>query len=46
MEMTLTGDTIDAERAYGLGLVNAVVPPDSVLATALEFAERIAAKVP
>ena len=46
MEMTLTGDTIDAERAYGLGLVNAVVPPEQVLATALEFAERIAANGP
>jgi enoyl-CoA hydratase/carnithine racemase len=46
MEMTMTGDTIDAERAYGLGLVNAVVPPEQVLPTALEFAERIAANGP
>ena len=27
----LTGDSIDAARAYELGLVNAVVPPDEVL---------------
>jgi enoyl-CoA hydratase/carnithine racemase len=46
MELTLTGDPIDAERAYALGLVNAVVPPDEVLDAALEFAERIAANGP
>jgi enoyl-CoA hydratase/carnithine racemase len=46
LEMTLTGDSIDAERAYGLGLVNAVVAPDQVLPTALDYAERIAANGP
>jgi enoyl-CoA hydratase/carnithine racemase len=46
LEIALTGDTIDAERAYALGLVNAVVPPDEVLPTALGFAERIAANGP
>jgi enoyl-CoA hydratase/carnithine racemase len=46
LEMTLTGDPIDAERARDLGLVNAVVPPDQVLAVALEYAERIAANGP
>ncbi len=35
LELTLTGDRIDAARAYALGLVNAVVPHDEVLATAL-----------
>jgi len=45
-ELTLTGDSIDAERAYGLGLVNAVVAPDQVLPTALDYAERIAANGP
>jgi enoyl-CoA hydratase/carnithine racemase len=44
--MTLTGDSIDAERAYALGLVNAVVPPDQVLPAALAFADRIAANGP
>jgi enoyl-CoA hydratase/carnithine racemase len=46
LEIALTGDTIDAERAHALGLVNAVVPPDQVLPTALGFAGRIAANGP
>ena len=35
LELTLTGDPIDADRAYALGLVNAVVPADEVLDAAL-----------
>jgi enoyl-CoA hydratase len=46
LEMTLTGDSIDAGRAYELGLANAVVAPDEVFATALAYAERIAANGP
>jgi enoyl-CoA hydratase/carnithine racemase len=46
LELTLTGDSVDAERAYALGLVNVVVAPDQVLATALDYAERIAANGP
>jgi enoyl-CoA hydratase/carnithine racemase len=46
LEMTLTGDSIDAARAYELGLVNAVVAPGDVLASALGFAERVAANGP
>jgi enoyl-CoA hydratase/carnithine racemase len=46
MEITLTGDSIDAARAYDLGLVNAVVPPDDVLTAAIALAERIAANGP
>ena len=46
LQIALTGDTIDAERAYSLGLVNTVVSPDHVLPTALGFAERIAANGP
>jgi enoyl-CoA hydratase/carnithine racemase len=46
MEMMLTGDSIDAERSYALGLVNAVVPPGEVLPVALDFAGRIAANAP
>jgi enoyl-CoA hydratase len=46
LEMTLTGDSIDADRAYELGLASAVVAPDEVFATALAYAERIAANGP
>jgi enoyl-CoA hydratase/carnithine racemase len=46
LELTLTGDSIDAARAHALGLVNAVVAPENVLATALDYAERIAANGP
>jgi enoyl-CoA hydratase len=46
LEMTLTGDPIDAGRAYELGLVNRVVPQDQVVTTALALAERIAAHGP
>jgi enoyl-CoA hydratase len=46
LELTLTGDSIDAARARDLGFVNAVVPPDQVLDTALEYADRIAANAP
>lgn len=46
LEMTLSGELIDASRAYDIGLVNAVVPPADVLARAVEMAERIAANGP
>jgi enoyl-CoA hydratase/carnithine racemase len=46
LEMTLTGDSIGAERAHDLGLVNSVVAPGAVLATAVTIAERIAANGP
>ncbi len=46
LEMTLTGDSIDAARAYELGLVNQVVAPEDVLDAALALAGRIAANGP
>jgi enoyl-CoA hydratase len=46
LELTLTGDAIDAARAYEVGLVNAVVAPDDVLPTALRYAEQIVANGP
>ena len=46
LELTLTGDPIDASRAAALGLVNAVVPADKVLDVALDYAARIAANGP
>jgi enoyl-CoA hydratase len=45
-ELAMTGDPIDADRAYALGLVNKVVPAASVLDEAIALAERIAANAP
>jgi enoyl-CoA hydratase/carnithine racemase len=45
-ELAMTGDPIDAARAYALGLVNQVVPGASVLDEAIALAERIAANAP
>ena len=41
MEMLLTGNTIDAQRAYDIGLINKVVPAERLLDEALAYAERI-----
>ena len=46
MEMALTADPIDAERAYALGLVNRLVEPGEALTAAIELAERIARNAP
>src|SRR5690606_4650951 len=46
LELTLTGDTIDAQRAYDLGLVNQVVDPSEVLEAGIAMAERIARNGP
>lgn len=46
LELTLTGDTIDAQRALALGLVNRVVPQERVLDEAVAIAERIASNGP
>jgi enoyl-CoA hydratase len=46
LELGLTGDTVDADRAFQLGLVNRVVPAADVLPTALALVERIAENGP
>jgi enoyl-CoA hydratase/carnithine racemase len=46
MEMLLTGDLIDAEEAYRIGLVNRVVNNKELLSTTLELAQSLAAKGP
>jgi enoyl-CoA hydratase/carnithine racemase len=46
MELALTGDPIEAERAYELGLVNRLADPGHALDVALELAETIAANGP
>jgi len=46
LEMAMTGDPIDATRAYQLGLVNRVVAPDRVVDEALALAARIGENSP
>ncbi|HEY1516080.1 MAG TPA: crotonase/enoyl-CoA hydratase family protein [Solirubrobacteraceae bacterium] len=46
MEMALTGDPLEAERAHELGLVNRLAEPGQALDVALELAETIAANGP
>src|SRR3954453_8408600 len=46
MEFLLCADLIPADRAYEMGLLNAVVPREQLLDTAYEFARRITANAP
>src|ERR687895_800904 len=46
MELILTGNIIDAQEAYNLGLVNMVVPAPDLEAKTMEIANRIAEKSP
>ncbi len=46
MELALTGDAIDADRAYALGLINRVVEPGQALTEARALAAKIAANGP
>jgi len=46
LEMLLTGDFIDAERAERIGLVNKVVPPDKLMDEAMNLASKLASKSP
>lgn len=45
-EMVLLGEAYTAQKAYELGLVNRVVPPEEVVSTAQSIAEGIRAKSP
>jgi len=46
MELALTGDFVDAERAYSVGLVSRLVEPGAAVESALALAETIAANGP
>jgi len=46
LEILLSGDRIPAQRAYEIGLVNAVVPKEELLARALALGARFASKAP
>jgi len=43
-EIILTGDMINAEEAYKIGLVNKVYPPDELMIKAVELADKICSK--
>jgi enoyl-CoA hydratase len=46
VELALTGDPIDAERAHALGMVNRLAEPGGALDAALELADAIAPNGP
>ena len=46
LELALTGEPIDAERAHALGLVNRLTEPGDALTAALALADSIAANGP
>jgi enoyl-CoA hydratase len=46
MELALTGDPIDAERGYELGIVNRLAEPGSAVDAALELAAEVARNGP
>jgi len=43
-ELILSGDMIDAARAYEIGLVNRVIPHEKLMAETTAFAEKLAAR--
>jgi enoyl-CoA hydratase len=43
-EMLLTGDNVNAQEAYRIGLVNKVVPRDKLMEEAMALAKKLAAK--
>lgn len=44
MEMILTGDPVDAQRAYEMGLVNSVVAPEELMNSARALAKTLASR--
>jgi enoyl-CoA hydratase len=46
MELLLTCDLVDAERALQFGIVNRVVPREDLLDVAYDYARRIVANAP
>jgi enoyl-CoA hydratase len=46
LEMILTGEMIDAQEAYRIGLVNKIVPPDKLMKETMDVAQEMASKGP
>jgi len=45
-ELIYTGEMINAQQAYEIGLVNSVVEPDALMDAALEMAQKILKNAP
>lgn len=45
-ELIYTGDVVDATKAMNIGLVNKVLPPETLMETAIALAQKIAKKGP
>lgn len=45
-DMILTGEPIDSEAAFRIGLVTRVVPPDQLMGEAVKLAKKLAEKAP
>jgi enoyl-CoA hydratase len=46
LELILLGETIDAEEAQRIGLVQRVIPPEELMTTVMDLAHKMAAKSP
>ena len=46
IEMILTGEMIDAQEAYRIGLINKVVSPGELMAVAMDMARKMSTKGP
>lgn len=46
MEIILSGERIDAEHAYRIGLVNRIVPQAELIAFTMDYAQRLAQRSP
>ncbi len=46
LELLLTGDTIDADEAFRIGLINKVVPLEQLQTETMKLAHKLAAKSP
>jgi enoyl-CoA hydratase/carnithine racemase len=46
LEMILTGEIIDVQEAYRIGLINKIVPSEHLMITVSEMAQEMASKAP
>jgi enoyl-CoA hydratase/carnithine racemase len=46
LELILLGETIDAEEAQRIGLVQSIIPQDDLMTTVMDLARKIAVKSP